>query len=470
MARDDVDGSADRDRRSPHRGWWRRFLFRLQIVAVVLAVLGASAVQAMYQPDGWVGLYADVLHKGVRGPYRGFPSPLAAEPPLRSARVVPTTESTPLVFGGLTVRLEGQRAEMRAIDLRTGKTYWRYRRKGFVVAGQWLDHQGGRLYTAWSPVGGDRETELERLDIRAGRVRWRADLRSVTTSADGTRGREPMTVTVQAGRGTVAVRTAHLVVGLSGAGGGRRWVTRLPPECSTFLDPGATAAEADTFVIAQTCTENSRQKAYLLGVNPATGADRWRLDLSRWSFGKDGWPGNALWTVGDGRHVIVGGSSGSSGSGGKALGFDAAEGRVATAELPVDPASTQVGNGVLVSRCTTGKRTHGWCGIDALTGERLWTRPEPRPYEGHPGLTVDRGRGYVLLYRRTTSGTDAYQLGAIDLRTGEWLGRLPLPPLMTNEPRGGQMKLVAIEDGVVVLGHETGATYHLVTGSSGTGS
>jgi hypothetical protein len=95
-------------------------------IAVIIAALVAIAYVVQPQDGGWSGVYSDFFKSGMRGPYGHFPPPLASEPPLRSMRLVGTAPDDPVVYGGVRLESGLQSSDVRAINIRTGETYWWY--------------------------------------------------------------------------------------------------------------------------------------------------------------------------------------------------------------------------------------------------------------------------------------------------------------------------------------------------------
>lgn len=167
----------------------RRWRTRWLVGVVIGALLAACGVfYEADEHDGFAQLYADVLHGGVRGPYGTFPTSPPVRPSLKSLRtVVGTVSVSSLVYGGISISSTSDNVVVNAVDIRSGKTYWRYRRHHLENSSTALDKKRGELFAAWGPPWpASGKTSIEMMDVRSGRVRWRRStgLTSVWSAKD----------------------------------------------------------------------------------------------------------------------------------------------------------------------------------------------------------------------------------------------------------------------------------------------
>jgi outer membrane protein assembly factor BamB len=429
---------------------------RRRITMAVALLVAAAAYVVQPRAGGWEGLYADVFKAGMRGPYGTVPPPpIASEPPSRSVRLVGTAQEPPVIFGGL--RLERHLSDVRAIDIRTGETYWWYHRRGKFLDDFQVDRADGDVYLTWRGIESDRVEDLDRINVRTGKVRWRQDMRRLIVQAGGEEDDELVLGGVRADTNTVVLLTSHLAIGLSHGDGRERWTIRQPDNCALYLDRAPVTAQDGILVLPRTCIEQKKSKGHLVGVDAATGTERWNVNVSRWLSGYRSveWVGKALRPHGNGRLVFFTGPWDP-----RAPVINVRTGEIVANVPNALPPSHDVGNGIWVGTCDVRKtgRADGWCAVGFGTGKRLWSLMNPRGLEAEPEAFVVDQRVYVLLerYDQDLVVRDLY-LGILDLQTGEWVGRYALPHLKGSDRRSrGEAKITAIRDGIVVVEYDDG--------------
>jgi outer membrane protein assembly factor BamB len=422
----------------------------------MIAALVAIAYVAQPQDGGWSGVYSDFFKSGMRGPYGHFPPPLASEPPLRSMRLVGTAPDYPVVYGGVRLESGLQSSDVRAINIRTGETYWWYHQPDKFLEDLEVDRASGDVFLTWE----ERETHtldsFDRINIRTGKVHWRHNIRRSVDRAGGEEEDDPVVGGLSSGGSTVAFLTFHHAFGFSRADGSQRWALRQPKDCSWYLDPRVMETVAGTLILPQECVEKNRQIGYLVAIDIATGVQRWRTSYR----GRGGTP-SSPWSASELRPYVGGQIMLSTSLYLPSLVIDAATGRIA-ARLPgFDSPSADLSDGILISRCYTSEKTPGWCGFAANTGRLLWTQPVPESFTTGYGVLNSHGRAYVLLDQEEseTSARQAHELGVLDLHTGQWIARFPLPPHRGFDGRTldrDRPTLMRIRDGIIILHHEQG--------------
>jgi hypothetical protein len=442
----------DNDAQSLHNPWPLR-----RRITVAVALLIASAYVVQPNAGGWEGFYSDIFKAGMRGPKNTFPSAIATEPPLRSMRLVGTSDDAPIIFRG--VRLEEDISDVRAISIRTGETYWSYHRRGKRLMDLGVDRASGDIYITW--VG--RESGLlqafDRIDIRTGKVHWRRDIRPVLATAG--RGREEdqrVVGGIRSDSQTVVLLTSRLILGLTRDHGRQRWSIREPRSCATFRGHETVTVESGILVVSQTCIQNGKGYGYIMGISAATGIEQWRLDVSPPEH--EDYPEKAFIGTRLQPHkrsqILYMGNNGPPGT----LSIDVRSGRSRPMPVQLSPWNA-VGDGVSVEQCSTKApdRVDSWCAKSLQNGGRVWTTLWSEELDPELDMIPSHGRVYVLLSDRLRPGTSPKSdyVEILDLNTGASLGRLKVPQVKDADgyPLVGG-KLVGIQDGVVIIDYARG--------------
>ncbi|GAB3988868.1 hypothetical protein GCM10029978_112390 [Actinoallomurus acanthiterrae] len=361
----------------------------------------------------------------VRGPYGAFPPPVAVEPPLHSAQPVARAQD-PVIYRGIAV--VAARDGVRAVNIVTGKVYWRYAPGGDPLA---ADPATGDVFVR-------KNRRLTMINVRSGRIGWSREI----PSAIGDVTKFPTaSLTPDAGAGARAIVGETGMAVLDRTSGKVRWMQRWPANCGRWGYPLA----ATSGIIAVICDDAGSLPAPVLGFDSVTGARRWTRAFT------DLFPGTRVNGNGDSQDPFTGVWAV---DGTLVVGTDVQ----VTASL--DPKTGQVTNrrhwdrdpaafsgGIQISSC--GPDTLGnVCADDPKTGKPLWRKRMLVP-QGPRGIAATRSRVYAL----DVVTDDTTQLTVLDLRTGAVLGKMPLP----SAERGASF-LGAVTDGIVVISPHDNAT------------
>jgi outer membrane protein assembly factor BamB len=395
------------------------------VIAVLAAVLAAVVVvYALGRRDD-----------GMRGPFGAFPSPIAAAAPPRSARLLATLPGDVRIYGGLA--LQAYRADVRAVDIRTGKVFWADHRDGDSLK-SWDVDDTGALFILW--LSG----RVEGVDVRSGKLRWHQRINGDVIVDDS-------------GTGLVDVVPAgsdERLVAFDRRTGRERW--RLKPdkapvcEIVTSADGDSPLAVGGNLVVIEDCHEYGAD----LSAYDAAGHRRWQLDLTD-LVGDVRDLTHVEMTVLDDRLVTV---SNSSGGTGYAL-VDTSTGRmVKKIDHPAVAPSVLEGPGwglTSVTDCYISRSVRALCAGDVKTGRRLWRVPLPKGfnYSSHE-FSIFGGRLYTVLYSTSGSGDvdpRTTQVAVLDVHTGAVLGRIPIPKRSAgidgdwrvNEVAGGVIAVIS---------------------------
>ncbi|MGI5228904.1 PQQ-binding-like beta-propeller repeat protein [Actinoallomurus sp. CA-142502] len=382
--------------------WWRLGVVVAALIAVVLAFWGAPRLWAVF---------AD----GMRGPYGRFPQPVAAQPPVRSARPVASVPRSTVIYGGLAIM--PARDGVRAVDIVTGRVYWRYPKgKGLPVGG--VDRSAGDVFLE-STSG-----ELVRVDIRSGRIRWSRKVPGIGTDRS---------VVPDADAATLAFIGSDGMSGISRTTGKVRWTTKWPGTCPYDSDFSHVTVVPGTLAIA--CNDYGSRNNAVVGFDPATGTTRWVLRVSQLSAGASR-PSDMVDTLG-----LVGGRLAVANDDTTSL-LDPATGRV-MAERRWKDQPVAFAGGLQINVCMD-KKDEAICGYDPVTGAELWRSPSGHIPQLGESLAVADGRVYVVS-EVSRNGTAVRELAVFDGRTGRVLGRSPIT---------GEADYVygPVTDGVIAVG------------------
>jgi outer membrane protein assembly factor BamB len=315
----------------------------------------------------------------------------------------------PLIYSGLAI--VPARDGVRAVNIATGKVYWRYAHDASFTA---LDAAAGDVF-----VLGDR---LAKIDIRSGRVRWSRPVPDV----GGGSGREPADDLLgDAGVGMMAIIGQSGIAGLDRASGNIRWTKPWPADCSYLKDFSSVAIVART--LAVTCGKSGTPDHMVVGFDSATGTRRWALDASRLfpevKITKDNpdaaYELSGIWKVGGLLAIGVDNAT---------TFLDPATGRTALRRDWGGGTPIAFSGDIQISTCSHGKSDI--CGDNPSTGKALWRSHIP---QGH-GSALDK-RNVAVADSCVYTVSDRYgapQLVVFDARTGRLLGQMTLPDNVSN--------------------------------------
>ena len=403
------------DEPAARRGrWWRLRVIVAALLAVVLASWGVPRLWAVFDD-------------GMRGPYGRFPQPVAAQPPVHSAQRVASVPRSTVIYGGLAIMPAGD--GVRAVDIVTGKVYWRYTK------------------SKWAPMGMDRSTgdvflqstggELVKINIRSGGIRWSRKVPDIGSDESDE------SVVPDADAATLALIGSDGMAGISRATGKARWTKKWPATCPYESDFAHVALVPGTLAVA--CNDYDAPDNAVFGFDPATGATRWVLRVSQLSAGtRSGGMAEAVGVV-NGRLAVAAGDTTDL--------LDPATGRIVAKRRWKDQYPAAFDGGLQINLCTD-KKDDAICGIDPATGGQLWRTPIPE--SGHlpqasESLAVADGRVYIVS-AVPRNDTVVLELVVFDGRTGRILSRNPI---------SGEATFIygPVTDGIIVIGVTTDDLY-----------
>lgn len=421
------------------RRWRTRWLVGVVIGALLVA---CGVFYEADEHDGFAQLYADVLHGGVRGPYGAFPTSPPVRPSLKSLRtVVGTVSVSSLVYGGISISSTSDNVVVNAVDIRSGKTYWRYRRHHLENSSTALDKKRGELFAAWGPPWpASGKTSIEMMDVRSGRVRWRRStgLTSVWSAKGPKSGFTRMAVD-DAGR--MVVLGDRGMAGLDSGTGRVRWTTLWPPGCLSLENP---VMVAGTAAFELTC----QNTATTVGYDTATGAQRWHLDFDKLI------PKNPDY------ESLKGGAStrfSDLGDGLMAIWTD-------TVTVVTDPTSGRIirhlnssgydrgspAEGIQVGECRLPGPVWRLCANDLRTGRALWRTKLPLDHPDSDDAEFTAAIDHDRVYTLSADPAASWQVSVFDLHTGTMLEQAPMPtPPRFSTPQS--YELVKAADGVLTI-------------------
>ncbi|MFD0688144.1 outer membrane protein assembly factor BamB family protein [Actinomadura fibrosa] len=443
---------------------------RVQIGCAAAFVLLLGLAVIMHEPGARLAALKGLVQDGMNGPYRAVPPPLPAEPPRTAVTLLDVSEHYPHVFGALGLKVERSGiSSVRAVDLRTHWTYWTYREHSREVESLVDDRATGDVYITWRDRDSGHVQRIDRVDVARGKVRWRHDVRRDIDRFGSREGESNVDSAVAVARPdgspTVALVSFFMAAGFDEATGERRWAVPQPPACSLRTDPRTLDGTAGVVAIVQSCAVKNRAERYLLGLDAATGAQRWRVPFPRADFTGSfrkvvAAPGGRLAVDVSDRPVLLDARTGRPVKGGAALASSIGDGGVAQgATTTVRSCDLQEKDQHVVQ--------YGWCGHDVRTGRRLWAQAAPDGLWGGDPPTVADGRAYVLAVPEDwhRAPATAYRFGVLDQRTGAWLARVPLPMPRGEDVSGSSSaQIEEITDGMVVLAYPDGR-YALLAGA-----
>ncbi|MWA07212.1 PQQ-binding-like beta-propeller repeat protein [Actinomadura sp. LD22] len=384
---------------------WRLGVVVAALIAVVLAFWGVPRLWAVFDD-------------GMRGPYGRFPQPVAAQPPVHSAqRVASALPKSAVIYGGLAIM--PARDGVRAVDIVTGKVYWRYTKGAWVLVGG-VDRSTGDVFLE------STSRELVKVNIRSGKIRWSQKVPHI--------GRPDESVVPDADPATLALINSDGMTGISRATGKVRWTKKWPGTCPYEDIFSHVAVLPGTLAVA--CNDYDAPDNAVAGFDPATGATRWALRVSQLSAGTSR-PHEMVDALGlvSGRLAVAAGDTTDL--------LDPATGRIVTKRRWKGKQAAAFDDGRQVSLCED-KKDHAICGLDPATGGQLWRTPIPESGhlpQGSESLAVADGRVYIVSDVPRNTG---FELIVFDGRTGRVLSRNPIS--------GHTTFIYGVTDGIVAIG------------------
>ncbi len=193
----------------------------------------------------------------VTGAQGTFPAPLGTAAPAAPDHVLRRTTADETVAHGLSVRQTAR--GVRAVNVRTGKQYWRYERRDTDVAVRSYEVSDRTVVTGFD------DGRLTGIDLRTGRPLW-------TTEVRGSAG------LVERTEGKVLTSRSGTVYALSERTGRILWRTKAAPRPCTKAELQAAYAFPDrlTAVLLHCNWVSGNQYNVLLGLDDRTGRVLWR--------------------------------------------------------------------------------------------------------------------------------------------------------------------------------------------------
>lgn len=402
---------------------------RLLTAAAVLIVAAGAVTAALALPGG----YGDT----VTGPFGAYPAPL---PVTGQPRVLTHFYGRVVLAGGLAIVGDGNHVRaplgggtaavtdgIAAVDLRTGRMYWSYRRPGHTVASVSAWPSG--VYVLWD------DGLLARISPRTAVIAWHHG-----TGAAGA-GTEIWATGGSAARGTAVVTGNGEIDAVSEATGSPVWSAQPGGQCQ-FDQPVLTA---DTVVAVVHAADDGPSCAHRLrAYDLASGALRWQQPYP-WLQ-----PPTAV-----GAGTVLTGSS--------RLGtfdvIDARSGHQVRSISALPGPSPYDADGLVFVGAFGAQGTFGaW---DAATGRLLWQHNVPPGEEGVSGpFPSSSGRAYVITVSAGAPIPDGLgdgktipaalmRLYGYDPRTGRRLSTTTLPVL--NLAGGNAYDLAQMQAGTTVV-------------------
>ncbi|MER5386639.1 PQQ-binding-like beta-propeller repeat protein [Streptomyces sp. NPDC002688] len=395
---------------------------------VLFVVLVVSHVMLWY-------LRRDVV-TGNQGP---FPAALGIEAPAAPSHVERQSYRPEAFVHGLSI--DPTDSGVRALELRTGKEYWRYERRDKDADMPSVEVSAGTV-VAWFDDG-----NLVGIDLRTGNVRWRAEF-----PRGGFQN-------VHMGAGQVVAQTPGGVAAFSERSGKKLWTLRLPHSCKHpwavhDLPEHLTAVELN-------CDSSDGQDGVVVGVDNRTGAELWkravRLELYK-----------------TGNRTLVAVSPGTTGQRGEkarvqVLDVDRKGARL-RAEFSADHWSPQDAGSHTVISGVNPKSPESdlytlLTAYDTQVGKLAWERQAPAGHSFGWARIAD-GRVYVVQNSTIPEGDTSRVLHTdllvLDAHSGDLLHRLQLPDMAV--PRDFFLTNLAVQeasDGVIRIGWPEALQYVL---------
>ncbi|WP_425901222.1 PQQ-binding-like beta-propeller repeat protein [Streptomyces sp. DT203] len=367
-----------------------------------MVFFAAVLIIAMFNPLVEWYTERDVIN-GNQGP---FPAALGTEAPAAPSQVSRQSYRPEALVHGLSIVPTD--SGVRALNLRTGKEYWRYERRD-AGADMPSDEVSAATVVAWFDGG-----KLVGIDLRTGNVRWR------TAFSQG--GFQDIHV----GAGQVVAQTPGGVAAFSERSRKKLWTLRLPRSCRYpwavhDLPNHLTAVELG-------CESSDDQNCVVIGVDNRTGAELWKRTVRQELYKTD-------------NHTLVAVSPITTSQRGEmarvqVLDVDRKGARL-RAEFSSDSWSPDdAGDGIIISggnpESPGSARASVLTGYDTQVGKRAWERQAPAGNSFGLAKCAD-GRVYVVQNALFFEGGESRVLHAdllvLDTHSGDLLHRLRLPDM-----------------------------------------
>ncbi|MET9900499.1 PQQ-binding-like beta-propeller repeat protein [Streptomyces sp. NPDC006446] len=398
---------------------------------IVLVLLGIGLMKSWHQSG-------DVF-TGARG---HFPAAFAAGAPVAPDRVVRRTADQQALAHGLLLRWTG--FGVTAVNLRTGKQYWRYERRepnDVVTDFKASEH---------TVVVGHHDGRLVGIDLRTGKLLWRVEIRD-----DGYR-------SVELVGGQVVTGAPGAVRAFDERDGRSLWTVKMSESCPEVLVFSEHALADHLSAVHLMCNVTSVDRDeydLLLGVDDRTGKVLWRRrtadpKLTAWG------DGHTLVAPDPDRQQTV-----------QLLDMNR-QGISPRATLPMDGWDVVAGGSGTVLAGTDPKEGSAYHdtllrAYEARHGHASWQVMAPAGQEyGLPEIAD--GRAYVVRQPFLTDADTGRRVHAdlliLDADTGRLLHTLRLPSMTAPDESGvfGKLDVLDTADGTVSIGWRDGGGHLLI--------
>ncbi|WP_225824832.1 PQQ-binding-like beta-propeller repeat protein [Streptomyces naphthomycinicus] len=212
----------------------------------------------------------------VTGAHGPFPAAFAAEAPVAPEHVVRRAGGEQALVHGLSLRWTD--SGMAAMNLRTGKEYWRYERRDSNDSAVWSFGMSERTVVARFTDG-----KLVALDLRTGKPLWHAEIRA------GDRHRS-----VELVGGRAVTEDPGAVRAFDERSGRSLWTVNTPESCPEVFLHSVHTPPNHLSAVHVMCNASGRydrdEYGLLLGVDNRTGETLWQQrtadpELTAWSDG-----------------------------------------------------------------------------------------------------------------------------------------------------------------------------------------
>ncbi|MGW3917159.1 outer membrane protein assembly factor BamB family protein [Streptomyces sp. NPDC005070] len=393
---------------------------RMLLAAVMVAWALGLLIQWYMERD---------LVTGSQGP---FPTALGSEAPAAPTHTVHRSYRPEALVHGLAVVPTD--SGVRALNVRTGKEYWRYERRDDDADMPSVEVSADTV-VAWFEDG-----KLVGIDLRTGSVRWRADFAQ--------HGYQHLHI----GAGQVVAQTPGGVAAFSERSGAALWKLKDPGSCQGLSPWGVYDMAEHLTVVRLNCDGGDGVGGIVIGVDSRTGAALWKRAARQDVYQADD-------------HTLVADSPTDTGYAGDAarvqlLHVDRHGAEPRTAFTSDDWAPTSAHDGVIISDAgdepPDSAHSTDLTAYDTQAGKRAWER---RAAAGHSfgSVRIADGRVYVVENSTVLEEHKDRDLQAdllvLDAHSGKLLHRLRLPHLTVPDDFSlTDLAVQGVGDGAVRVG------------------
>ncbi|WNE99055.1 PQQ-binding-like beta-propeller repeat protein [Streptomyces luomodiensis] len=395
----------------------------LGLLVVLALAAGAGVTWWLTRPDPQDG-------ERVSGPHGAYPAALGTGAPAAPDHFVRKVDNAVAVDGGLSFHEtdendDGSPEGLTARSLRTGTTYWHYKRGGNVI-------RAVRVVDGTAVLRYDDGT-LIAIDARSAEQRWQQDLPKKSRFGDR----------LWTANGVVATYAGDELIAVDLTTGKRAWTADVPESC----DLGDVVFILGTaFGVEATCGSGPRPEDVVLGIDARRGTVRWR---------HPDWMGGLRYLPLTDHTVYA--PHWNNTDRGAVIDVSGTKPVIHTAP---DPDLAWDGQNRTTVLTTFGKEGERWKENNVLRargtddGRVQWTRHAPKDRRFGRALVAD-GRVYVVEQpqesRQRAPERGPARLLALDLTSGKPLHTAPIP-VPDREDSEDSLDVRAVRDGIVAVG------------------